>query len=325
MIPGRFRLSIGTAVFFLAAGMLFGVMVARGAPIYSDVVLGENPVAYWRLNETGGTTAIDERASFPGTYEVSAGGTPIALADPGPRPADGFLGLEATNFGPTFPGGNNGTNIATQVSGFHYGGDYPFTVEAWFRTTERVEAQNILTLSNEDSGNLLWGLGLKDQEVGDGSGSTVRAYAYNGSFFDVRTTEGGTGSSGGTMKDFDDGQWHYAAGVFSHDTTNEDGDGSTDYKIALYVDPTTTLPVATGFHSRSFSSTVNGTNIGSLVRHGGDIQSEFDGQIDEAAVYDYALTGEQVLSHYRAATTPEPSAVLLLALGLIGLLSLRPR
>jgi hypothetical protein len=224
------------------------------------------------------------------------------------------------NLAPTFPGGNNGTTVATEVSGADYGGDYPFTIETWFRTSDVARTQNILTLSDEGSGEKLWGLGMKDEDVSGTTVSSVRAYAYNGQFYDVRT-----GSTGGIIEDFDDGEWHYAAGVFTHDTGNEDGDGTTDYKIALYVDPTSPVPVATGFHSRDFVVSVDGTNICSLVRNGGDVQSEFEGQIDEAAIYNSALSGERVLSHYRAATTPEPSALLLLAIGMLGLLGTRPR
>lgn len=310
---------------FLAGGLLLGTCPGvTGATIYSETVIGDDPVAYWRLGETSGTTAADEQGSFPGTYEVTDGETPISLGDAGPQTSDGFPGMGTENLAPTFPGGNNGTTVATEVSSSDYGGDYPFTVEAWFRTDVDAKAQNILTLSDENAGEKLWGIGLRRAE--DNSGSTVRAYAYNGQFFDVRTPDGGPGSSGGTDVIFNDGDWHYVAGVFRPDTDNEDGDGSTDYQISLYVDPTAPTPVSTGFHNRTFVDSVDGTNIGSLIRNNGDIQSEFDGQIDEAAVYNSALTGEQVLAHYRAATTPEPSLTALLAVGLLaGLACRRPK
>lgn len=44
------------------------------ADIYSAAVLADSPVAYWRLGESSGTTAVDEVAGVNGTYKPNSGG-----------------------------------------------------------------------------------------------------------------------------------------------------------------------------------------------------------------------------------------------------------
>jgi hypothetical protein len=69
-------------------------VVVRGATsstAYQTAVLAGNPVAYWRLNETSGTTAYDDVGGYNGTY-----GSTVILGATGPRPPDD-LGFELTN------------------------------------------------------------------------------------------------------------------------------------------------------------------------------------------------------------------------------------
>jgi hypothetical protein len=66
---------------------------------YALDVITNDPVAYWRLNETSGTTAGDSLGSHNATY-----GSAVALGAAGPRPAD-FLGFEITNTAAQFTNG----------------------------------------------------------------------------------------------------------------------------------------------------------------------------------------------------------------------------
>jgi hypothetical protein len=59
----------------LSSANTFAVATARS---YRDEVLADNPVSYWRLGETSGTTAGDERGANGGTY---TGG--VTLGQPG--------------------------------------------------------------------------------------------------------------------------------------------------------------------------------------------------------------------------------------------------
>ncbi len=63
---------------------------------YSDAVLADQPVAYWRLGETSGDVAVDAAGEFDGTYLNG-----VALGDPGalvgdPDPAARFSAVSQT-------------------------------------------------------------------------------------------------------------------------------------------------------------------------------------------------------------------------------------
>src|SRR5262249_54513852 len=56
---------------------------ASGSPIYSSVVLADNPIGYWRLGETSGPTAFDSSGlGHNGTYTGGVTlGVPGAIVD----------------------------------------------------------------------------------------------------------------------------------------------------------------------------------------------------------------------------------------------------
>jgi len=62
-------------------------------------VVSNTPFAFWRLNETSGTTATDSIGGYNGTY-----GSAVGLGVAGPRPPD-FLGFEVTNTAAQFTNG----------------------------------------------------------------------------------------------------------------------------------------------------------------------------------------------------------------------------
>ena len=77
--------------------------IDRGRDTYNATVLDGSPLAYWRLNESGGTTAVNSgRLGAAGNAAFE--GSP-ALGQAGPRPA-AYNGFETTNNAPRF----NGTN-----------------------------------------------------------------------------------------------------------------------------------------------------------------------------------------------------------------------
>ena len=68
--------------------------------LYSSVVLGDAPVGYWRLGQTGGITASEEtgKAALRGTYiGLGTGSGPAIWLSPGMRPSAGYEGLAADN------------------------------------------------------------------------------------------------------------------------------------------------------------------------------------------------------------------------------------
>jgi len=106
-------LSITTPLFYAAPW-------AYAVP-YSDSVLADNPIAYYRFEETSGTNADNEtgNASYDATYNSAADLTAAGPASPG-------FGLtnSATNFVPA------GAAVNTPVS---LNALSAFTLELWFR------------------------------------------------------------------------------------------------------------------------------------------------------------------------------------------------
>ena len=89
---------VSLAVTIAACG--FSTQVLAGD--YSDAVLADNPLAYYRLDETAGTTAtnIGSGVGINGTYvneNIGLGG--YTLGQDGPQSPE-FPGLEATNRSP---------------------------------------------------------------------------------------------------------------------------------------------------------------------------------------------------------------------------------
>ena len=62
--------------------MLHAMLRAAARDFYAQEVLADNPVAYWRLGEASGTTAVDETGSHDGTYSgVTLGATGLLAGD----------------------------------------------------------------------------------------------------------------------------------------------------------------------------------------------------------------------------------------------------
>ena len=61
----------------------------RTCRFYESAIIANNPVAYYRLNETSGTSAFDYWGGFPGTYGAAA-----TMGVAGPQPP-AFAGFEA--------------------------------------------------------------------------------------------------------------------------------------------------------------------------------------------------------------------------------------
>ena len=71
--------------FALAAALCLGPVSVGSASLYSDMVLGDGPVAYWRLGESSGSTAYDSAgahdASYTGTMTFNESGPIVGESD----------------------------------------------------------------------------------------------------------------------------------------------------------------------------------------------------------------------------------------------------
>ena len=106
----------------LALWMVIGSGVASSGTLwagpitYANAVLADNPIGYWRLGESSGTTALNSSAfGRNGTYN---GGVTLGL--PGAIPADSNTAA-----------GFNGSTAFVSVAGSPFNLANNFTLEAW--------------------------------------------------------------------------------------------------------------------------------------------------------------------------------------------------
>jgi len=82
--------------------------------------------------------------------------------------------------------------------------------------------------------------------------------------------------------------------------------------------------VATDSYGGQRTALLGSANIGAWGQ-GGDIKREFDGLIDEFAIYKSVLNEQRIEAHWVAAMVPEPSTLVLITPGLAGLLAFSRR
>jgi len=99
---------------------------------YGQVVLGDGPVSHWRLGESTGTIAVDQRAINPGSYVNGP-----ALGAPGLLPAEG----SDTAVG--FDGTDDYMAVSSSAS---LGIASPLTIEAWIDPAALPEAGEVATV-----------------------------------------------------------------------------------------------------------------------------------------------------------------------------------
>ena len=88
---------------------------------YGQMVLGDDPVSYWRLGEASGTSALDQRAINPGVYfNGPTQGAASLLASDTANPGVGFDGVD------DFISTSNSVSLGLSS---------PLTLEAWIKPT----------------------------------------------------------------------------------------------------------------------------------------------------------------------------------------------
>lgn len=100
---------------------------------YVSSVLADQPLAYWRLDEDAGTTAVDSTGHYVGTYRNG-----VTLGVPGILPDDTAA---------SFDGDGGYVDVGKNLA-FLY--TAPFSVEAWIRPT-RIDGAFRGVLSNEST------------------------------------------------------------------------------------------------------------------------------------------------------------------------------
>ncbi len=247
-------------------------------------------VAHWSFDDgPGNTTAGETVAQNDGVLISDITDPAIAWSDDAP----------STPFGQTSSVAFNGSDsyIQTDFAGIG-GGDWR-SVAFWVRT-EDLATHGLVAWGDSTANGEKYHIRVNDSEA-------------NGPLGAIRTeVQGGyiVGSA-----NIADGQWHHIAAVLPDD-------GSPNVEDVLhYVDGV--LDTTGGVNPFEINTDiVDGQPLTIGRRTQGSVQDYFNGQLADVRVYDFALTANQV-----AALVPEPSSLLLVALGLFGLAAYfrRPR
>jgi len=261
------------------------------ASTYSDTVLADNPLGYWRLGESSGTTAYD--AVTPGGEDLTIGsGVTLGVTGALTNSSGGD-----TDTAVTFATGNIQGSSATK---FDFTASTSFTAEAWLKTTNDGDAQFFLSTWTSNTSGFFLGLFNRG---GTGGRLTLGAQ--------INDTDGKSLGAFGdaTTPDLADGKWHHVALTRDHTGTQNIA------SMGLFVDGVklTSLNV---YGNSTLTAGIDGSFLRLGNRDGG---LHYNGSMDEAAIYDSKLSDAEILEHHTVGV-PEPATMSLLGIG--GLLAL---
>jgi RHS repeat-associated protein len=247
------------------------------ASTYASTVLGNTPSLYYRLGDPSGTVAADSSGTgIPGTYNgnVTLGGAGVVLGD-----SDHAVALDGGSAYISAP-----TNQALQ-------GDNTRTVELWFKTTS-TNQQPLF-----DSGT-----------AGAGTGFVIALTQQDGVGFGPPQNTPGIYVAFGSADIYlpglslTDGNPHYLAVTLSGTTVYVYVDGQRVQGTVLSGSTWSAMSGQPFTLPATPNTAANPIWIG-RTRNAvwGNGSTFFNGTIDEAAVYQLALSGAQVSAHVQAA------------------------
>ncbi len=225
---------------------------------YPLFVFSNNPTAYWRLNESNGSPVAIDAA---GLFNGSVGSA-VALGQPGPQPPD-FLGFEVTNTSAQFSNGSANSWINIPALNLNTS---TVTFTAWIYPLGPQAAFTGLVFCR--SGNTVAGVNF------DSSGSNL-GYTWNN---DANTW----GWSSEIQPPLN--QWSFVAVVIQPAST------------VVYLINTNGTFSTTNAYGNVVQSFAGPATIGTDTY--APINREFNGLMDEVAVFNHALTADTIQGLY---------------------------
>lgn len=265
----------------------FGI-VFSAAPVwalsYPDLVLSNNPIAYWRLGEAGGPTAVDEVGTGGGANDGTYNGfAPGDFGQPGALKFD-------SNTAAQFDGADNFVDAGNDSS---LNQSFPgLTLAAWVKPDSLSGGSQLVvgkwanTVANDHFGMFV----IDDKAliaVADGS-----------------TGEGGLASTGSLVA----GEWNFVVTTWS-------AGGGNPYQV--YIDGQ--LDPAAGNQTGSGINTSSAKNLFIGAQNTPGNLRFFAGGIDEVAIFDRVLSASEISDLFEAASAfpiPEPSTCPLAAMAI---------
>ncbi|MDB1087821.1 DNRLRE domain-containing protein [Streptomyces sp. ACA25] len=240
------------------------VTAAAGGQPYADAVLADDPVLYWRHNETSGNFAAD--ASGNNNSGVHRGGPQRGVLPPA------VGGPDAAAIG------HNGSSTYT-YSDTGFSSPNEFTVETWFRT-ETNQGGKLIGFGNR----ILQNSSTRDRHI----------YMRN----DGRLTFGVWVSGARTVttsSSYNDGEWHHVAATLGPNGMRLYVDGQLEASHLAWTSAQNYGDIL-GYW-RAGGDALNGWPN----RPSTDF---FEGRLDETAVYHHVLPASRIAAHYAAASAP---------------------
>jgi alpha-tubulin suppressor-like RCC1 family protein len=238
-------------------------------------VVADKPIAYWRLGETNGTNAHDTWGGHDGQY------TNVTLGVPGYNPSDPDTAIKVG------PGPNS---FVANIQGTDFSSSTAFSVECWVNAPPRSY------YDYGDPGIVTKGTGNGGEQFDLDIGSTGYTRGYR---WFVRDGSGSLlGAAGSSINPSN--TWQHLVGVYD----------SAAKQQRLYVNGV--LAGSSAVSGNGVLSTVHPVTIGSRqsATYGGPYDFNFNGRIDEVAIYPYALSTNQVQAHYSANINSQFESVL---------------
>ncbi len=262
---------------------------------FPQAVLALDPIGYWRLNEPdccGGETGPND-GSICHDYAGGNDGiyTNMSLGWPGYNPTNDPLET-SVQFGEVDENGDNGDSDANSIAGINFATNTSaaFTVEAWVAGYAQSYDAGIITLG--------WGGGGEQFDLDTGANDPahdLRFFARDaaGALHTINTSISLLSSIGSTSIT----PWYEVVGVV---------DEISNQTLSLYVDGSLvgTTPIASGSGIWTATNAALGQpslmSIGSRMgAQTGNYNYQFYGNINDVAVFNYALTPAQVASLYQ--------------------------
>ncbi|HBO43902.1 MAG TPA: hypothetical protein DD670_08225 [Planctomycetaceae bacterium] len=244
---------------------------------YAYTVLADSPVGYWRLGETEPGSVGEARGILPlrglhiGLGDASGPGN---VAQPGPRPADGFPGMSADNRAVHLSGQYDHVSVydapELDITG-------ELTLEAWIRL-DQIPAGNVgIVAKYNGSGNQRSFDLYVDGQTDDGTLGLI--ISPDGTFTNAATLRNAMALPLDT--------WLHVAGTYSPGES-----------MRLFINGQQVAQRVAGVPEAIYSSSADlwiGCNYALTP------SSHFAGLIDEVAVYDRVLSHDEIWTHYLAA------------------------
>lgn len=252
--------------------------VAAPTDPYSQAVLSSGPIAYWQLDETNGYVTYDYIGGHNALYtnvELGVSGNP---ADPDTAALFGTLASDDSYAGEI----DNSTNGIPNID-FSGMGTAEFSVEAWVNGgSSQVSSAAIVAKGYS------------------GSEQFCLDYYSSGFRFFVRDNVNETYTCQSTIPL--DGNWHHLVGVCDelNGALHLYVDGSDVANASIQAGKSVqepsgaTLPAADLVSIGSRASSKTATSF----------TDQFNGTIDNVAIYNSALTAAQISAHYEAGIAP---------------------